>query len=301
MYLVDAHLYVFRSYHALPAMRAPDGTPSHAAYGFASTLVRMLAELAPTHFACVFDHAMTSFRNALLPTYKLGRTEAPADLEPQFDLCEEAARALGAAVLSAPDFEADDVIATAADAALAQGASVVVVTGDKDLAQLVREDGRTRLLDFAKQTSLDAAAVRARFGVSPAQIPDYLALVGDAVDNLPGVPGIGPKSAAQLLAAFGRLDAIPTDAAAWRRAGVRGADALAARFEMSRDLALRVRELATVRHDVPGAAPALAALAWRGPDAARAQALCERLGWKGIAQRIAALAAKSAPHAGVSG
>ena len=230
MHLVDAHVYVFRSYHALPAMSAPDGTPVHAAHGFTATLLRMLSDFAPTHLACVFDHAMTSFRNALLPTYKLGRTEAPADLEPQFELCEEAARSLGIAVLSAPDFEADDVIATAADAVLAAGASVSIVTTDKDLAQLVREDGRVRLHDFAKQQSYDADGVRARFGVAPAQIPDYLALVGDTVDNLPGVPGIGPKSAAQLLAAFGRLEDVPTDAAAWRRAGVRGGDALAARF-----------------------------------------------------------------------
>jgi 5'-3' exonuclease len=289
VYLVDAHVYVFRSYHALPPMHAPDGSLVHAAHGFTGTLLRMLGDLRPTHFACVFDHAMTSFRNELWPTYKEGRTEAPADLDPQFDLCEEAARALGVPLLLVPDFEADDAIATAADAIVASDADAVVVTSDKDLSQLVREDGRVTLLDFAKGQRLDADGVRQRFGVSPAQIPDYLALVGDAVDNLPGVPGIGPKTAAQLLAGFATLDAIPTAIESWRALGVRGADALAERFAAHRDRALVVRELARLRHDAPGADLALDALVWRGPDRERSVELFGRLGWKGIAKRVAAL------------
>jgi 5'-3' exonuclease len=280
---------VFRSYYAVPPMHAPDGTLVNAAHGFTGTLVRMLTELRPTHFACALDEAMTSFRNALFEGYKEGRTEAPADLEPQFDLCEEAIRALGVASLVAKDFEADDLIATAADAVIAAGADAVVVTTDKDLAQLVREDGRVVLLDFAKGQRHDAAGVRARFGVAPAQIPDWLALVGDAVDKLPGVPGIGPKSAGQLLAAFGSLDAIPTATEPWRRIGLRGADALAARFAEHRERAFVVRELARLRHDAPGAALALDAFAWRGPDRERADAFFGRLGWEGLARRVAAL------------
>jgi 5'-3' exonuclease len=291
VHLVDSHVYVFRAYYGMPPMTAPDGAPVGAAHGFASTLLRLLGELAPTHLGCVFDFAMTSFRNALFPAYKAGRTEAPADLEPQFALCEDVARALGLPVLTAPDFEADDVIATVADAALAAGADVVVVTTDKDLAQLVREDGRVVLFDLAKQQRLDADGVRRRFGVSPAQIPDYLALVGDAVDNLPGVPGIGPKTAAQLLAGFGALTAIPDDAAAWRALAIRGADAAVARFAAHREQALRIRALATVRRDAPGAARDLDALAWHGPDAAVSAALFARLDWKGIARRATALGA----------
>jgi len=270
-------------------MHAPDGTLVNAAHGFTATLVRMLSELRPTHLACALDEAMTSFRNALFAGYKEGRTEAPADLEPQFDLCEEAIRALGVAALVAKDFEADDLIATAADAVIAAGADAVVITSDKDLAQLVREDGRVALLDFARQQRLDAAGVRARFGVAPAQIPDWLALVGDAVDKLPGVPGIGPKSAAQLLAAFGTLDAIPATSEPWRALGLRGADALAARFAAHRERALAVRELARLRHDAPGASLPLDAFTWRGPDRARADALFGRLGWAGLARRVAAL------------
>ena len=292
---------MFRAYHALPPMHTPDGTPCHAAYGFANTLVRMLSQWQPTHFVCAFDAAMTSFRNALEPGYKLGRTEAPEDLEPQFDLCEEIARALGLPALSADDFEADDVIATLADAILASGDRVVVVSTDKDLSQLVREDGSVTFHDFAKELTLDADGVRARFGVAPAQIPDYLALVGDAVDNLPGVAGIGPRTAALLLAKFGRLEDVPDDASAWREAGVRGAESLAARFGASRAAALRIRELATLRRDAPGMALGPDALVWRGPDRERSTDLFERLAWKGLARRVAALAANRSPKGGVSG
>ncbi len=276
-------------------MRAPDGTPCHAAFGFASTLLRMLAQWQPTHFACAFDAAMTSFRNALEPGYKAGRTEVPADLEPQFALCTEVAAALGLPALSVPDFEADDVIATVAERVLASGDRVVVVSADKDLTQLVREDGRVVCLDFARDRSFDAAGVRARFGVAPAQIPDFLALVGDAVDNLPGVPGIGPRTAALLLARFGRIEDIPDDAREWREAGVRGAESLAARLAETRNVALRIRGLATLRRDTPGMALGAEALAWRGPDRERSHDLFERLGWKGIARRVATLAANR-PH-----
>jgi 5'-3' exonuclease len=276
-------------------MHAPDGTPCHAAFGFASTLLRMLVQWQPTHFACAFDAAMTSFRNALEPGYKAGRTEAPADLEPQFALCTEIAAALGLPALSVPDFEADDVIATVAECVLASGDRVVVVSADKDLTQLVREDGSVVCCDFARDRSFDADGVRARFGVAPAQIPDFLALVGDAVDNLPGVPGIGPRTAALLLAKFGRIEDIPDDAGVWRDAGVRGAASLAARLVETRDAALRIRGLATLRRDTPGMALGAEALVWRGPDRERSRDLFERLGWNGIARRVAALAANR-PH-----
>ena len=301
VYLVDSHVYIFRAYHALPAMHAPDGTPCHAAFGFASTLLRMFAQWEPSHFACAFDAAMTSFRNTLEPGYKAGRTEAPADLEPQFALCVEVAAALGVPALSAPDFEADDVIATVAEYVLATGDRVVVVSADKDLTQLVREDGSVVCCDFARDRRFDAAAVRARFGVAPAQIPDFLALVGDTVDNLPGVPGIGPRTAALLLAKFGRIEDIPDDASAWRDAGVRGAASLAERFVASRGAALRIRGLATVRRDVPGMALGADALVWRGPDRGRSEKLFDRLGWKGVARRVASLAANHSPKGAVSG
>lgn len=296
VHLVDAYVYVFRSYYSMPPMHAPDGTPVHAAHGFAATLLRMLGELAPTHIACAFDFAMTSFRNDLFSTYKAGRTEAPEDLEPQFEICEAISRALGIPGLAAEGFEADDVIATAAEAVLAGDGAVVVVSSDKDLTQLVREDGRVAVLDFARATRFDADGVRARFGVSPAQIPDYLALVGDSVDNLPGVSGIGPGTAARILAAFGSLEKIPTGGDAWQAAGIRGAKRLAESFAASRDQALRVRELALLRRDAPGATLPLDAFAWHGPDASRVAELFGRLGWKGLAGRVASLAANPGPE-----
>jgi 5'-3' exonuclease len=266
-------------------MAAPDGTPTHAAYGFTNTLLRYLREEAVEYAAVCFDHSMRSFRNDLEPGYKAQRGDPPEDLAPQFGIASGAARALGLAVFEAPDFEADDCIATLAAAVLAQGARGVVVSSDKDLAQLVREDGRLVVRDFARGETLDAEGVRRRFGVDPAQIPDYLGLVGDAVDNLPGVPGVGPKSAAAALRAFGGIESIGADPASWRGVPVRGAAQIAARVAAHRERALRTRALARLRSDVPGLCVELPVLRWRGADPGAVEALFGRLGWGRIATR----------------
>ena len=286
VHLVDGHVYIFRAHFVMPDMRAPDGTATGAAYGFTNMLLRHCRERAPRYFAVCFDHAMTSFRNEIEPEYKAGRGEPDEELEAQFDLCREAAEAMGWPVFEAPDFEADDVIATLSGRLLAKpGAEVVVHTTDKDLGQLVREDGRLILADVGKPGATDADGIRAKFGGDPAQIPDYLGLVGDKVDNLPGVPGVGAKTAAAALGAFGRIEDIPADPAAWAPLGLRGAKRAAERIEAHRARALRTRELATVRLDVPGVAPKLADLALRSPDPERLTALCERLGWNRILER----------------
>lgn len=282
-------MYIFRAYYSLPELLAPDGMPVHAAYGFANTLIKMIATMRPSHFACVFDYALTSFRNDLEPGYKAGRTEAPADLEPQFALCEEAARALGLAVYKAQNFEADDVIATLCEQWVDASACAVIVTTDKDLAQLVREDGSVVLFDFARAKTLDAAAVREKFGVAPQQIADYLALVGDAVDNLPGVPGIGPKTAAFLIACFGALDDFPTETERWKATGIRGAARLATVWHTHRESALRIRELARARRDVPGLPVSPEGARFRAPGAEALRALARRLGRPGLLRRGAAL------------
>ncbi len=284
VHLVDGHVWIFRAYYALPSMEAPDGTPTHAAYGFTNTLLRYLGERRPSHLAIAFDHALTSFRNDLDPGYKADRTDAPVDLEPQFGLCREAARALGVATFEREDYEADDVLATLATQ-LAPAARVVVVSSDKDLAQLVAEDGSVVLHDDARGRTLDALGVRARFGVEPARIPEYLGLMGDAVDSLPGVPGVGPKTASQLLAAFDSIEAIPEDPDAWAGLGIRGATRLAARVAEHRERACRSRDLATAVRTVPGVSARVGDLARREPDRAAAQALFGRLGWEGIARR----------------
>jgi len=285
VHLIDAAVYVFRAYHALPPLAAPDGTPTHAAYGFTNTLIRHLREARVELAAVCFDHSMRSFRNDLEPGYKAQRGEVPPDLEPQFELASRAAEALGLAVFEAEDFEADDCIATLADAVVGAGGSAVVVSSDKDLAQLVREDGRVVLHDLARGETLDADGVRGRWGVDPAQIPEYLGLVGDAVDNLPGVPGVGPKGAAAALRAFGHIDAIPAEASAWSGVAVRGAARLAERIALHRERALRTRDLATLRRDVPGLRVPLAELRCRGADPRAVADLCARLGWGRIATR----------------
>ena len=287
VHLIDAHVYIFRAWFSLPPMSAPDGTPCGAAYGFTNTLIRYLTEREPSHLACCFDFALTSFRNELFPGYKASRgDEAPAELEPQFELCQQAARALGLPVFEAERYEADDVIATLAERVCAEGARVVIVSADKDLCQLVREDGAAIHHDLARERTFDAKGVRERFGVSPERIPDWLALVGDAVDDLPGVPGFGPKSAAAALAAFGALEAFPADPARWAGAGLRGAARLAESFAAHRERALEVRELATLVRDVPALEATLDQLAWRGASAPAFDALCRRLGWGRIATRV---------------
>lgn len=286
VHLLDAHVYIFRAYATLPDMEGPDGVPTGAAYGFASTLIRYLAEENCTHLACCADYAMTSFRNERFPAYKSSRgDEVPEDLEPQFEMAKQAALALGVPVYEAENFEADDVIGTLTTQLLADGARVVIVSSDKDLAQLVTEDGRVTLYDLQRDLRMDADAVREKFGVDPARIPDYLALVGDRVDDLPGVPGFGKKGAAGALQAFGELAALPHDPEAWQHTGLRGAARLAKNIAEYGEQAREMRELATVVREVPGIHASPADLALRGPDEKRWKALCRRLGWKRIQER----------------
>ncbi|MEE8581951.1 MAG: 5'-3' exonuclease H3TH domain-containing protein [Myxococcota bacterium] len=286
VHLIDGHIYVFRAYHALPSMSSPSGVPTHAAYGFANTLVKFLSNPEVTHVAICFDAAMTSFRNEIEPSYKATRGETPEDLEPQFELCKRLALGLGLRVFEAEGFEADDLIATLAGRLVGWGAQVVVVSSDKDLAQLVREDGRVVLHDLAKHTTLDADGVRAKFGVDPAQIPDYLGLVGDAIDNLAGVPGVGPKSAAAVLKAFGEIERVPEDPAGWQGVRVRGASHLAGRIAEHRERALRTKSLARLRRDAPAEVAGVAELATAAIQSDALGSLFAELGWKGIGERV---------------
>lgn len=293
VHLFDGHVLLFRAWHSLPEMPAPDGAPTGAAYGYASALLKAIAPL--DHAAVCFDAALECFRNAILPTYKSSRGAPPPELEAQFEFAREVTRALGVCALERVEYEADDLLATASEQLLRAGTDVVIVTSDKDLAQLVREDGRVLLHDLAKGVTLDADGVRAKFGVDPAQIPDWLALVGDGVDDLPGVPGVGPKGAAQLLRAFGALDRIPDDAASFRSAGLRGADGLARSFAAHRERALQIRVLATVVRDVPEVRVTPASVAWRGAHRALVEPLFARLGWGAIARRIPRWATPAGP------
>jgi 5'-3' exonuclease len=289
VHLFDGHVYIFRAYHSLPPMTAADGTPCNAAYGFANTLIRYAADVDPSHAAVCFDAAMTSFRNAIEPGYKAQRGEPPDDLEPQFDLCREVAEALGFVAFEVDDYEADDLIGVLCERIVAGRGRARVLTSDKDLCQLVREDARVVVHDLAKARTFDAAGVREKFGVDPARIPDYLGLVGDVIDNLPGVPGIGAKSASAILRVFESIEAIPKDVAApgWERVEARGVAKLAEKVESHRARALATKSLATVLREVPGFTPGLADLAYHGADRERTEALFDRLGWSRIRDRIA--------------
>jgi DNA polymerase-1 len=212
LFLVDGSGYIFRAYHALPPLtRASDGLSVGAVAGFCNMLWKFLEEMkgadAPTHLAVVFDKSEITFRNELYPEYKAHRPPTPEDLVPQFPLIRDAVRAFNVACIEMGGFEADDLIATYARQAAKSGATVKIVSSDKDLMQLI-EDGRIELYDPMKNRALGPEAVMEKFGVGPDKVIDAQALIGDSTDNVPGAPGIGPKTAAELLNTFGSLDAI---------------------------------------------------------------------------------------------
>ncbi|MDA1266711.1 MAG: hypothetical protein O2816_16650 [Planctomycetota bacterium] len=262
VHLIDASPYIFRAWFSLPNLTDPSGRPVSAVRGFADFLLRYLSEQQPTHLACTFDESLTtSFRNDLYPPYKAQRDLPPKELEDQLAGCQAVSRALGIVTFSDDRYEADDLIATLHAPLVADGHQVVVVTSDKDLAQLV--DERTELFDFAKDARFGSEGVIEKFGVRPGQIPDFLGLAGDAVDNIPGVPQVGPKTAAALLGAFADLDELYANLAGVKDVEVRGAKTLGAKLEAAREAAFLSRRLATVAIDAPASAT-LAELAWEG-------------------------------------
>ena len=199
VHLIDASYFVFRAYYSVGLeMTDGDGQPVNALYGFGRFLGDLLERARPEHVAVAFDESLsTSFRNAIYPAYKANREPAPPELKRQFALCRELCRLLGMAEFGSPTHEADDIIGTIATRLRASGHRTVVVTRDKDLAQLIR-DGDD-YWDYAGERRFAYADIEGQFGVRPERFADYLALTGDSVDNIPGVPGVGPKTAAALL------------------------------------------------------------------------------------------------------
>ena len=204
--LIDGSGYIFRAFHALPPMTRSDGTPVNAVYGFTGMVMKLVDDLAPAHVAVVFDSARKTFRNDIYADYKANRTDPPEELVPQFDLVREATTALSLPQLEVPGFEADDLIATYAALGEAAGMETVIVSSDKDLMQLVR--GGVTMLDPMKQRRIAGPEVEERFGVTPDKVVDVQALAGDSTDNVPGVPGIGVKTAAELINTYGDLDTL---------------------------------------------------------------------------------------------
>ncbi|HWL88105.1 MAG TPA: 5'-3' exonuclease H3TH domain-containing protein [Polyangiaceae bacterium] len=249
VHLVDATYELFRAWFAVPSSRLSDGTEVGATRGVLSTLLKLVQTDGATHVACATDHVVRSFRNDLYAGYK---TDAGVsqDLLKQFPLVEEAIRALGMVVWPMVEFEADDALAAGAARYADVAEQVIIATPDKDLAQCVRGD-HVVMLDRRRNIVMNDEGVRAKFGVRPASIPDWLALVGDAADGYPGLPGWGEKGAARVLDVFGTIEAIPERAKDWPANLVRGADRLADTLATRKAEALLYKQLATLRTDVP--------------------------------------------------
>lgn len=278
VHLLDGTYELFRAHFGAPSRSGPSGQEVGATVGLLRSFAALLRDPEVTHVACAFDTVVESFRNELFAGYKTGEGMDPALLA-QFPLAERATQALGIVTWPMREVEADDALASGA-ARLSEDprvARVLLCSPDKDLAQCVVGE-RVVGFDRRKDELLDEAGVVAKFGVSPASIPDYLALVGDSADGIPGIPRWGQKAAATLLARYERLDAIPEDPATWDLT-VRGAAGLARNLNAQREDARLYRTLATLRRDVALSPPAtLEALAWKGPDHAALQALCAELG-----------------------
>lgn len=276
LYLLDASMYVFRAWHSMPNQFFDvDGAPVNAVHGFTRFLIEFIERTLPSHAAAAFDISLTSsFRNALYPAYKANREPAPPELKRQFEYCRELSAALGLAVLADATYEADDLIGSVLLGLRAHGFRAVIVSADKDFGQLLGEHDEQ--WDYARGVRWGTTGVHARIGVHAHQVVDFLALCGDATDNIPGVPGIGARSAAALLAHFGSLDALLArlDEVVYLR--IRGAASLAAKLRAHSAQALLSRQLAMIALDAPvPCAPE--ALAWRTPDFDALDSLFDRL------------------------
>ncbi|PPV09708.1 5'-3' exonuclease H3TH domain-containing protein [Xanthomonas axonopodis pv. vasculorum] len=294
LYLVDASLYVFRAWHSIPdEFHDTQGWPTNAVHGFARFLLDLLEREDPEHITIAFDEALDScFRHAIYPAYKGNRTPAPDALRRQFAHCKALCAALGLSVLAHRDYEADDLIGSALHSVRAHGLRGVIVSADKDLSQLLREHDEQ--WDYARNQRWGMDGVKARHGVHAHQIADYLALCGDAIDNIPGVTGIGAKSAAVLLAHFGSLDALleRIDEIPFLR--LRGAAQMAVRLREQREHALLWRQLTTIALDAP-LALTQTGLTRAHADADMLRGLCESLRFGPLTRRRLLAASTGAP------
>jgi DNA polymerase-1 len=285
LYLVDGSSYLYRAFHALPPFTNSRGEPTGAVFGVVNMLQKFLKDTHPTHIAVVFDAPGRTFRDDLFDAYKAHRPPMPDDLRSQVEPLLETVEAMGLPLLRIPGVEADDVIGTLARAAAARGMQVVISTGDKDMAQLV--DERITLVNTMTGSALDAAGVKAKFDVEPAQIIDYLALVGDASDGIPGVPKVGPKTAAKWLAEWRDIDALVAHAAQVEGKVGENLRANLPQLELS-------RRLATIRCDV--ALPlGPEDLAQRPPDLERLRAVYQRLELHSLLKALDGSGADAAP------
>ena len=271
--IVDGHAYAYRAFHAIRDLRSPDGRPTNAIYGFIKMLAKMRAVIAPTHLIVVWDGGLSAERLAALPEYKAQRPAMPDDLNLQLDEMTAYLKAAGIASFCREGVEADDYIACLARRAADAGVAVVIASADKDFMQLVSQ--RVGLLNPNDKTEMIWAdqQVRAKTGVEPSQMVDWLSLTGDSVDNIPGVPGVGPKTAAELLNQFGSVRVL------YERLAEVKSEKLRASLRASEDAVQRNRALIRLRDDLPceGSPDELAE---KPADTGRLRELYRRCGFK---------------------
>jgi 5'-3' exonuclease len=286
VYLIDASVYVFRAYYSLPPdMRDADGNPVHALYGFTRFLADLIERAKPEYLAVAFDASLSSsYRNRIFPAYKANREPAPPDLMLQFERCREVCTHLGLAWFDSPEYEADDIIGTLAARMRAHGLRTTLVTRDKDLAQLVTPGDV--YWDYAGDIRYHHGEIAGRFGVPPERYADYLALTGDAVDNIPGVPGVGPKTAMALMQHFENLEALYCGLDAVADLPLRGAKQLGAKLAQHREAAFLARELTRICCEMPIEATR-ESLRRRSPDVAGIESFCDRQGFGTLLRRQA--------------
>jgi len=276
LYLIDGSGFIFRAYHALPPLTNPAGTPVGAVYGFVNMVLKLMEGNKADYVAVVFDAARQTFRNRIYAEYKAHRPPAPDDLIPQFAIIREATDALNLPRIELADFEADDIIATYAKQAQAQGIDVTIVSSDKDLMQLIG-DG-VHMFDAMKQKDIGPEQVKEKFGVGPEKVLEVLALIGDSSDNVPGVPGIGPKTAAELIGQFGDVETLLSRLAEIKQPKRRET------LQQNADNARLSKELITLKTDVP--LPPLSELTLRVPDPQKLVTFLQSHGFKTLVARL---------------
>ena len=288
--LVDGSGYIFRAFHALPPLTRRDGTPVGAVYGFTTMLLKLRETYKNDMLVVIFDAGRATFRSEIYPEYKMNRSETPEDLIPQFPLVREATRALSIPAIELANYEADDLIASYAEAARAQGREVVIVSSDKDLMQLV-VDGAVTMMDPMKQKFIGSAQVIEKFGVGPEKVVEVQALIGDPTDNVPGVPSIGPKTAAELITQFGTLEGVLANLAAIKQPKRREV------LETHAEAARMSRQLVELKRDIPLPEP-LTALVTRPLDSAALGAFLEAQNFTTLAKKMKVGGGEGTRHPG---
>jgi len=283
VFIIDAMNYIFRAFYAVPQdITTASGMPKNAILGYTRTLLKILKEHQPEFVVAAFE-SKTSFRSEMFSEYKATRSETPEGLSPQINYCRKITEAIGIPTYDSDSFEADDVIGTIAMKMWSRGYTAAIVTGDKDMSQLVRVG--VQIYDLANSVWLDEAGVQERFGVRPHQIPDLLALNGDAVDNIPGVPGVGPKTACQILAVCSGIEDLAVNGQHLQSLQFRSRDRVLRHIRENIESVRMSRKLATIRCDAPlDINPDT--VRYRRGDRSRLSPLCEELGFLNLMDEI---------------